>query len=72
MPSGRERETLKIIGGEPVKTTPPVISHELYSSQGFDCFRLLCNYLDRAGSIDVLSWGKLRIAAEGKAAVESR
>jgi len=69
MPSGTELEVLKIIGGEGDETTPQVVARKLGSQWGLDYVRLLCDSLGRADYIDVLSSGKLRITAKGKAAV---
>ncbi len=72
MPSGTELEVLKIIRDEGGETNLRVVAHKLGSSWGLDYVRLVCNSLGRAAYIDVLSSGKLRITAKGKAAVERK
>ena len=72
MPSGTELEVLKIIRDEGGETNPHVVARKLGSSWEPDYVRLICNSLGRADYIDVLSSGKLRITAKGKAAVERK
>jgi len=72
MVSGSEREVLKIIRDEGGETNLRLLAHKLGSPWGLDYVRLICNSLGRADYIDVLSSGKLRITAKGKAAVEGK
>ena len=72
MASGTELELLKIIRDEGGEANLGVVAHKLGSSWGLDYVRLVCNSLGRADYIDVLSSGKLRITAKGKAAVEGK
>lgn len=70
MPSGTESEILKTINEAGGETTPLYVSRKMGSAWGTDYIRMLCKSLGRDDYIDVLSTGRLRITAKGKASLK--